>query len=105
MQRFEQIYAEQHDAVRAYVRRRVAEDAVDDVVSETFLVCWRKLDRVPDDPLAWLYAVARKTIANHRRKLARQAPARAAGCGQAQPAGGGGAGAAVAATSGSGGGG
>jgi len=78
MQRFEQIYAEQLDAVRAYVRRRVAEDAVDDVVSETFLVCWRKLDRVPDEALPWLYSVARKTIANHRRKLARQAPPRAA---------------------------
>ena len=78
MQRFEQIYAEQLDAVRAYVRRRVAEDAVDDIVSETFLVCWRKLDRMPDEALPWLYAVARKTIANHRRKLARQAPPRAA---------------------------
>ena len=87
MQRFEQIYAEQHDAVRAYVRRRVAEDAVDDVVSETFLVCWRKLDRVPDDPLPWLYAVARKTIANHRRKLARQAPPRAAVGGEPEPVG------------------
>ena len=87
MQRFEQIYAEQHDAVRAYVRRRVAEDAVDDVVSETFLMCWRKLDRVPDDPLPWLYAVARKTIANHRRKLARQAPPRAAVGGEPEPVG------------------
>jgi RNA polymerase sigma-70 factor, ECF subfamily len=87
MQRFEQIYAEQHDPVRAYVRRRVAEDAVDDVVSETFLVCWRKLDRVPDDPLPWLYAVARKTIANHRRKLARQAPPRAAVGGDPEPVG------------------
>lgn len=72
MQRFERIYAEHHDAVRAYVRRRVAEDAVDDVVSETFLVCWRKLDGVPEEALPWLYAVARKTLANHRRKLARQ---------------------------------
>jgi hypothetical protein len=26
----------------------------DDVVSETFLVCWRKLDRVPEEPLPWL---------------------------------------------------
>src|SRR5205807_2306624 len=87
MQRFEQIYAEQHDAVRAYVRRRVAEDAVDDIVSETFLVCWRKLDRVPEEALPWLYAVARKTIANHRRKLARQAPPRAAAGGEPEPVG------------------
>jgi RNA polymerase sigma factor (sigma-70 family) len=78
MQRFELIYAEHHDAVRAYVRRRAPETVVDDVVADTFLVCWRKLDDVPAEPLPWLYAVARKTLANHRRKLAREAPHRAA---------------------------
>lgn len=87
MQRFERIYAEHHDAVQAYVRRRVPEDAVDDVVSETFLVCWRKLDGVPEEALPWLYAVARKTLANHRRKLARQAPPRAAIAGEPDPVG------------------
>jgi DNA-directed RNA polymerase specialized sigma24 family protein len=71
MQRFEQIYAENREAVRAYVRRRAPEDVVDDVVSDTFLVCLRKLDRVPAEPLPWLYAVARKTLANERRKRAR----------------------------------
>jgi RNA polymerase sigma-70 factor (ECF subfamily) len=87
MQRFEQIYAEHHDAVRAYVRRRVPEDAVDDLVSETFLVCWRKLDGVPEEALPWLYAVARKALANHRRRLARQAPPRAAIAGEPDPVG------------------
>lgn len=87
MQRFERIYAEHHDAVRAYVRRRAAEDAVDDVVSETFLVCWRKLDGVPEEALPWLYAVARKTLANHRRTLARQAPPRAETAGEPDPVG------------------
>jgi DNA-directed RNA polymerase specialized sigma24 family protein len=48
MERFEQIYEEHHDAVRAFVRRRAPESVVDDVVSETFLVCWRRLERVPD---------------------------------------------------------
>lgn len=71
MQRFEQIYAEHRDAVRAYVRRRAPEDLVDDVVSDTFLVCLRKVDSVPAEPLPWLYAVARKTLANERRKRAR----------------------------------
>jgi RNA polymerase sigma-70 factor (ECF subfamily) len=71
MRRFEQIYEEHREAVRAFVRRRAPESVVDDVVSETFLVCWRKLDRIPDEPLPWLYAVARKTLANHRRSLAR----------------------------------
>ncbi|HEX6700274.1 MAG TPA: sigma-70 family RNA polymerase sigma factor [Gaiellaceae bacterium] len=72
MGRFEQLYEEHREAVRAFVRRRAPESVVDDVVSETFLVCWRKLDRIPDEPLPWLYAVARKTLANQRRRLARE---------------------------------
>jgi RNA polymerase sigma-70 factor, ECF subfamily len=72
MGRFERIYVEHREAVQAFVRRRAPESMVEDVVSETFLVCWRKLERVPDEPLPWLYAVARKTLANQRRKLARE---------------------------------
>jgi RNA polymerase sigma-70 factor, ECF subfamily len=72
MGRFEQIYEEHREAVRAFVRRRAPESVVDDVVSETFLVCWRKLDRIPNEPLPWLYAVARKTLANQRRRLTRE---------------------------------
>jgi RNA polymerase sigma-70 factor, ECF subfamily len=79
MGRFEQIYEEHHEAVQAFVRRRAPERVVEDVVSETFLVCWRKLDRVPDEPLPWLYAVARKTLANQRRKLEREQSSGAAG--------------------------
>jgi len=74
MQRFERIYAEHADAVRAYVRRRAPEPAVDDVVADVFVVCLRRIDDVPDEPLPWLYGVARKTIANERRKRARTAP-------------------------------
>ena len=87
MQQFEQIYAEHRDAVRAYVRRRSPEDAVDDIVSETFLVCLRRIDSVPENALPWLYAVARKTLANERRKLARRAPQQAATQGEPEPAG------------------
>jgi RNA polymerase sigma-70 factor, ECF subfamily len=72
-QRFERIYAEHREAVRAYVRRRASDAVVDDVVSETFLVCLRRIDRVPSDPLPWLYAVAWKTLANERRRQARNA--------------------------------
>src|SRR5438270_7304932 len=70
-QRFEQIYTANREAVRAYVRRRAPDAVVDDVVSETFLVCLRRIDQVPLDPLPWLYAVAWKTLANERRKQAR----------------------------------
>jgi RNA polymerase sigma-70 factor (ECF subfamily) len=70
-ERFQAIYRRYRPAVVAYARRRVSADAVEDVVAETFLVCWRKLDRVPEEPLAWLYAVAGKTLANQRRAAAR----------------------------------
>src|SRR5579885_1996206 len=71
MERFERIYAEHREAVGAYVRRRAPEAVVDDVVADTFLVCLQKIDRVPAEPLPWLYAVTRKTLANERRKRAR----------------------------------
>ena len=67
---FEAHYA----AVLAYARRRsrdvtLAEEAAADV----FVVAWRKLDRVPDDARPWLFAVARRSIANLRRaELRRQ---------------------------------
>jgi RNA polymerase sigma factor (sigma-70 family) len=87
MQRFEQIYAAHHEAVRAYVRRRAPEAVVDDVVSDTFLVCLRKLDRVPSEPLPWLYAVARKTLANERRRRARVAHGHEVAAGEPAPVG------------------
>jgi RNA polymerase sigma-70 factor (ECF subfamily) len=68
--RFQEIYDRYYEDVMLYVRRRAAADAVEDLVAETFLVCWRKLDQVPSEPLPWLYAVARKTLANHHRAAA-----------------------------------
>src|SRR4051812_28988790 len=49
------------------------EDAAD-VVAETFAVCWRRLDAVPDGTAArlWLYGVARNVLAAHRRGAARR---------------------------------
>jgi RNA polymerase sigma-70 factor (ECF subfamily) len=72
--RFEEIYEEYRPAVQAYVRRRAPEQRVEDVVADTYLVCLRRLDRVPPEPLPWLYAVARKMLANERRRRARQPP-------------------------------
>jgi RNA polymerase sigma factor (sigma-70 family) len=68
--RFPDIYERHREDVTLYVRRRVAADSVEDLVSETFLVCWRKLDEVPRESLPWLYAVARKLLANHYRAAA-----------------------------------
>jgi RNA polymerase sigma-70 factor, ECF subfamily len=87
MQRFEQIYAEHVEAVRSYVRRRAPEAIVDDVVSDTFLVCLRKIDRMPAEPLPWLYAVARKTLANERRRQARAVHGHEVPAGEPAPVG------------------
>lgn len=67
--RFETLFTCHHDDVLRYVVRRldVREDAAD-LVAETFLVAWRRLDDVPDkQALPWLYGVARRVLANHRR--------------------------------------
>jgi RNA polymerase sigma-70 factor (ECF subfamily) len=70
--RFDALFAENYAAVRAYVRRRTVTASVDDVLSETFLVAWRRIDSVPPDGLPWLLGVARRVLANERRADARR---------------------------------
>ena len=64
---FEALFETHYWAVRAYVLRRAASSVVDDVVAETFLITWRRLDSVGDDPLPWILGVARRLLANHYR--------------------------------------
>ncbi len=67
---FRGVYAEHFDAVLGYALRRTdrAEDAAD-VTADTFLVVWRRMAHVPggDETRPWLYGVARRVLANHRR--------------------------------------
>jgi RNA polymerase sigma-70 factor (ECF subfamily) len=72
-ERFVALWSEHSPRVMAYALRHLDSDAAQDVVSETFLVAWRRLASVPDDPLPWLLVVARNTIANLRRSGHRQA--------------------------------
>ena len=68
--RFETVYCDHHSAVLGYALRRTQapEDAAD-VIAETFLTAWRRLDELPPGPEArlWLYGVARRVLANHHR--------------------------------------
>lgn len=71
--RFEAVFSEVYEPVQHYVRRRVDPDSVDDVVAETMLTVWRRLDDVPAGAvLPWVYGVARRQIANHRRSALRR---------------------------------
>jgi len=68
--RFEAVYDAHRRAILGYALRRTgcADDAAD-VIAETFLTAWRRLDDIPPDPEArlWLYGVARRVLANHHR--------------------------------------
>ena len=67
-QRFEALASEVYEPIQRYVRRRVHPDAVDDVVAETMLTLWRRLNDVPANArLPWAYGVARRQVSNHRR--------------------------------------
>jgi RNA polymerase sigma-70 factor (ECF subfamily) len=62
---FEQLYRETRADLLAYALRRslTAEDAAD-VVAETYLIAWRRLERVPtgDQARLWLFGVARNLL-------------------------------------------
>jgi RNA polymerase sigma-70 factor (ECF subfamily) len=72
-ERFEVLFRENHGRVRAYALRRTSREAAQDVVADTFLVAWRRLDEVPGDGLPWLFGVARRVLANQRRSAQRGA--------------------------------
>ena len=66
--RFEAVFAEVYQPLQRYLHRRALPTDVDDVLSDTLLVLWRRLDDVPADATAaYAYGVARRTLANHRR--------------------------------------
>ncbi|MGH9280695.1 MAG: RNA polymerase sigma factor [Acidimicrobiales bacterium] len=73
--RFRSVYRQHARAVLAYALRRCPSDAdAQDVVAETFTVAWRRFDDVPEGEgtVLWLYAVARRVLANQRRSQRRR---------------------------------
>jgi RNA polymerase sigma-70 factor (ECF subfamily) len=65
--RFEAVAADVYVPLQRYLRRRARPDDADDVLSDTLLVIWRRLDEVPPDRLPWCIGAARRCLANHRR--------------------------------------
>jgi RNA polymerase sigma-70 factor (ECF subfamily) len=68
--RFEELYAAHRVPLLGYALRRTTNtDDAADVLAETFLTAWRRLDDVPagDQARLWLYGAARRVLANHRR--------------------------------------
>jgi RNA polymerase sigma-70 factor, ECF subfamily len=68
--RFDALFADYSPDIVAYCGWRAANaDDAQDAVSEVFLAAWRRLDELPggDAARVWLYACARRVIANQRR--------------------------------------
>lgn len=80
--RFEALVRVVAGPVHRYLVRRIDADAVDDVLAETMVVLWRRIDDVPglgdgtsvdpDEVLPWCYGVARGCLANARRAEGRR---------------------------------
>jgi RNA polymerase sigma-70 factor (ECF subfamily) len=74
-ERFEALFREHVAGVAAYCRwcLRSRGDA-EDAVAEVFLVAWRRLEDVPTGEASrpWLYATARRVVANEARADARR---------------------------------
>jgi RNA polymerase sigma-70 factor (ECF subfamily) len=73
--RFEALFATCGSDIVAYCGWRADSPSdAQDAVAEVFLTAWRRFDVVPEGVAArvWLYATARRVIANQRRSLRRR---------------------------------
>lgn len=72
---FSEIFERHVRPVGGYIRRRIGADAVDDVLSETFLVAFRRrgsFDHRHPSSLPWLLGIATRVVKSHRAAEARQ---------------------------------
>ena len=74
-ERFRVLFQDAYPALQRYaLYRGLTPQDADDLAAGTLEIAWRRLGDVPaDDPLPWLYAVARNVLRNPRRKERRRA--------------------------------
>ncbi|GIE97566.1 RNA polymerase sigma factor [Paractinoplanes rishiriensis] len=72
-EQFTVMFRVHYPLVLAFVSRRTDAARAHDVVADTFTTAWRHFDRLPAEPLPWLYRVARNCLANELRADRRQA--------------------------------
>lgn len=76
---FRTVYEANYVAVLGYAMRRVPSDEAADVAADVFLTAWRRFPDVPRGAEArlWLYATARRVVANRVRSERRRTRLRA----------------------------
>lgn len=71
---FAAVFDAHFDEIHRYVAYRLGSDSAEDVVSDTFLIAFRKraqFDPTLATPKTWLYGIATKLVGKHRRQEAR----------------------------------
>lgn len=59
---FAELFDAAYDAVLRYARHHVGSMDAEDIVSETFLIAWRRRFDIPHDSTPWLIGVARNLL-------------------------------------------
>ena len=69
MKKSEDIWHEYHGKLASYIRNRVTEEAVDDLLQDVFMKIHARLDSLNDDKKleSWLYQTARHAITDYYR--------------------------------------
>ncbi len=67
MASFEDFYDETVDAVTSYVLRRCDPSDAQDVISETYVIAWRKHAHAAPNPIGYLLLTARRVLDRTRR--------------------------------------
>jgi RNA polymerase sigma-70 factor, ECF subfamily len=70
--RFEEVAPGLIEPLRRFLARRTDPATAEDVLAETLLVCWRRAEDLPEQPLPWAYGVARNCLRNAERAARRQ---------------------------------
>ena len=66
------LYERHAGAVHRYALRRSDSETAEEITAQVFMVAWRRHSALPEDALPWLYGVARRALAEHRRGAARR---------------------------------
>jgi RNA polymerase sigma factor (sigma-70 family) len=66
-ERFRALHESTFADLLRFVERRVPPDEAEDIVSTVYLTAWRRHAELPEDARPWLFAVARRTMANQTR--------------------------------------
>ena len=73
--RFRTVYADAYDDVLRFVQRRTDPGRAEDVVADTMVAAWRRVEDLPDelgDARAWLFGIARNCLLNETRSYRRR---------------------------------